>query len=94
MTAPDAPRGSKRGRPPAGRISPEALAAQRGGAVEGLVWLGRPPEAKASLLYRFLRLVARFVMFGLFRFHIRSTCPPVATSWSPRRTAAGSIHSW
>ncbi len=73
MTAPDAPRGSKRGRTPPGRISPEALAAQRGGAVEGLAWLGRPPEAKASLLYRFLRLVARFVMFGLFRFRIRTS---------------------
>ena len=33
----------------AGRIAPEALAAARGGAVEGLAWLGRTPEAKASL---------------------------------------------
>lgn len=49
------------------------MAASRGGAVEGLAWLGRPPEAKASLLYRFLRLVARFVIFGLFRFHIRTS---------------------
>jgi 1-acyl-sn-glycerol-3-phosphate acyltransferase len=54
-------------------VSPEALAAQRGGAVEGLAWLGRPPEAKASLLYRFLRLVARFVMFVVFRFRIRTS---------------------
>ena len=29
---------------------PEALAAQRGGAQEGLAWLGRAPEAKRALL--------------------------------------------
>ena len=62
-----------RDRPPPGRVSPEALAAQRGGAVEGLAWLGRPPEAKASLLYRLLRLVGRFVLFVVFRFHIRTS---------------------
>jgi 1-acyl-sn-glycerol-3-phosphate acyltransferase len=60
-------------RPPPARISPEALAAARGGAVEGLAWLGRPPEANASLLYRVLRLVARFVIFVVFRFRIRAT---------------------
>ena len=65
-----APRGR---RLPPGRISPEALAAQRGGAVEGLAWLGRPPEAKASLLYRLLRLVARFVIFGILRIRIRTS---------------------
>lgn len=73
MNAPDDPGGSVRRRPPPGRIAPEALAARRGGAVEGLRWLGRPPEAKASLLYRFLRLVARFVIFGLFRFRIATS---------------------
>jgi 1-acyl-sn-glycerol-3-phosphate acyltransferase len=62
-----------RHRPPPGRISPEALAASRGGAVEGLAWLGRTPEAKASLFYRFTRLVGRFVIFGLFRFRIRTS---------------------
>ena len=45
----------------------------RGGAREGLAWLGRPPEARASILYRVLRLVARFVLFGLFRFRIDTT---------------------
>ena len=65
---PEAPR-----RPPPGRIAPEALAAERGGAVEGLLWLGRPPEAKASILYRLLRLFARLVLFGLFRFRIRTS---------------------
>jgi 1-acyl-sn-glycerol-3-phosphate acyltransferase len=49
------------------------MAAARGGAVEGLVWLGRAPEAKASLLYRFVRLVVRFVVFGLFRFRIQTS---------------------
>jgi len=70
---PERPPAAKRRRPPPGRISPEALATRRGGATEGLVWLGRPPEAKASPTYRFLRLVARFVLFGIFRFSIRTS---------------------
>lgn len=49
------------------------MAAERGGAVEGLAWLGRPPEARASLLYRLLRLVVRFLIFVVFRFHIRTS---------------------
>jgi hypothetical protein len=53
-------------------VSPEALAAARGGAEEGLAWLGRPPEAKASWLYRGLRLVVRFVAFVVLRFRIRT----------------------
>ena len=64
---------AKRRRPPRGRVSPEALAAARGGAVEGLAWLGRPPEAKASILYRCLRLVARFMIFVVFRIRIRTS---------------------
>jgi 1-acyl-sn-glycerol-3-phosphate acyltransferase len=64
---------SGRRRPPPGRVSPEALAQARGGAVEGLAWLGRRPEAKASLLYRLLRLVARSVLFVVFRFRIRTS---------------------
>ena len=60
-------------RPPRARVSPEALAAARGGAVEGLAWLGRTPEARASILYRLLRLVARFVLFVVFRFRIRTS---------------------
>src|SRR3954470_8740807 len=73
MTTPDDQGGSGRRRPPPGRIAPEALAAQRGGAIEGLRWLGRPPEAKASLFYRFMRLVARSVIFGIFRFKVRTS---------------------
>ena len=46
------------------------MAAARGGVSEGLAWLGRAPEAKASVLYRFVRLLVRFVCFGLFRFRI------------------------
>jgi 1-acyl-sn-glycerol-3-phosphate acyltransferase len=60
-------------RPPPGRLSPQALADARGGAVEGLAWLARTPEAKASLLYRALRLVGRFVLFALFRFRIETS---------------------
>jgi 1-acyl-sn-glycerol-3-phosphate acyltransferase len=49
------------------------LAAARGGVKEGLDWLERAPEARASLLYRLVRLAARFVLFGLFRFRIRTS---------------------
>ena len=67
--APTPPAGRRR--PPPSRLSPEALAAaRRGGAQEGLAWLGREPESRASLLYRVLRLVGRFILFALFRFHI------------------------
>ncbi len=51
-------------------MSPQALADAHGGAVEGLAWLGRTPESRASLLYRAVRLLARFVLFGVFRFRI------------------------
>lgn len=58
---------------PRARLRPQALAAARGGAREGLDWLGRVPEARASLLYRLFRLFARFLIFGLFRFRIRTS---------------------
>lgn len=58
---------------PRARIRPEALAAARGGAREGLDWLGRQPEARASLAYRLLRLLARFVLFGILRFRIETS---------------------
>jgi 1-acyl-sn-glycerol-3-phosphate acyltransferase len=60
-------------RRPKARLRPQELAAARGGALEGLDWLGRAPEARASLLYRCIRLVARFLIFGLFRFHIATS---------------------
>ena len=59
-------------RRPRARLRPEALAKARGGAREGLDWLGRAPEARASLLYRLLRLVVRFVLFGVLRFRIET----------------------
>jgi 1-acyl-sn-glycerol-3-phosphate acyltransferase len=62
-----------RRRPPPARVTPEAMAAARGGAVEGLDWLGRTPEAKASLLYRALRLLVRFLCFVVFRFRIATS---------------------
>ena len=71
MTDPEGPRDTPR-RPPPGRIAPEALAAARGGAREGLVWLGRTPESRASLGYRLVRLLARFILFVVFRFRIRT----------------------
>jgi hypothetical protein len=63
----------RRRRPPPGRISPQALADARGGALEGLQWLGRTPEARASIFYRLVRLLARAVIFGLFRFRIATS---------------------
>jgi 1-acyl-sn-glycerol-3-phosphate acyltransferase len=60
-------------RRPRARVRPEALAAARGGALEGLDWLGRIPEARASLLYRCLRVVVRFVLFGVLRFRISTS---------------------
>ena len=56
-----------------GRISPQAIADARGGAEEGLIWLGRTPETRASLLYRAIRLLARAILFGLFRFSISTS---------------------
>ncbi len=73
MAEPPADPQQRRRRPPPGRISPQALADARGGAREGLVWLGRPPEAKASLLYRLVRVVARAVLFGVFRFKVETS---------------------
>jgi hypothetical protein len=75
MVGPENPDGThrpSRRRPPPARVSPEALAAARGGAPEGLAWLGRTPESRASLRYRLLRLVARFVLFLVLRFRIRT----------------------
>jgi 1-acyl-sn-glycerol-3-phosphate acyltransferase len=41
--------------------------------VEGLDWLGRAPEARAGLLYRAIRLFARALLFGVFRFRIETS---------------------
>jgi 1-acyl-sn-glycerol-3-phosphate acyltransferase len=68
----DAPRQPRR-RPPPGRVSPQALADARGGAVEGLAWLGREPESKASILYRIVRVVAKLVLRFGFRFRMATS---------------------
>jgi 1-acyl-sn-glycerol-3-phosphate acyltransferase len=62
-----------RSRLPRSRISPERLAAERGGVVEGLAWLGRAPEARASVFYRLTWLFARFMLFGVVRFRIETS---------------------
>jgi len=70
---PDAPAPVASRRPPS-RLAPDVLAAgRRSGAREGLAWLGREPESEASLLYRCVRLLARFILFGLFRFRIETS---------------------
>jgi 1-acyl-sn-glycerol-3-phosphate acyltransferase len=81
MTEPVAPVGepdsepavARPGRLPPARVTPEAMARARGGVTEGLAWLGRQPESKASLLYRVVRLFVRFVCFGLLRFRIATS---------------------
>jgi len=63
----------RRRRPPPPRIAPEAIADARGGVREGLAWLGREPESRASIFYRLVRLFARFLLFGVFRFRIETS---------------------
>jgi 1-acyl-sn-glycerol-3-phosphate acyltransferase len=65
--------GEPRPRAQEARVSPEALAAARGGVREGLAWLGREPESRASVLYRACRLLARAVLFGAFRFRVETS---------------------
>src|SRR5829696_3889064 len=71
--APSGPARTPAPRRPRSRVRPQAMAAARGGAREGLDWLRRAPEARASLFYRLVRLLARFLLFGLFRFQIRTS---------------------
>jgi len=54
----------------AARLSPEAIAAARGGVREGLGWLGHEPEARANLAFRLAVAVGRLVLFGIFRLRI------------------------
>jgi 1-acyl-sn-glycerol-3-phosphate acyltransferase len=68
VTGSPAPRRRRRQPPP--RISPQALADARGGAQEGLAWLGRTPESRATWSYRAARLLGRAILFGVFRFRI------------------------
>jgi 1-acyl-sn-glycerol-3-phosphate acyltransferase len=49
------------------------MAAARGGAREGLEWLGRRPESRASALVRLVAFVARFVLFVVFRFRVTAS---------------------
>ena len=69
------------------------MAAARGGATEGLAWLGRAPEAKASLLYRGTRLLVRFICLACSgsgsRPRARSSSRQAATCSSPAPIAAG-----
>jgi hypothetical protein len=71
--APPPAEGPVRRRPPRPRVPVDALRRRRGEAREGLAWLGRPPEARASLLYRAFRLLGRAILFGLFRFRIETS---------------------
>jgi 1-acyl-sn-glycerol-3-phosphate acyltransferase len=67
-----APAGSRRAaRRPPSRLERGVLTS--GNRREGLAWLGRPPEARASVLYRLVRLFARFVLFGLARMRVETS---------------------
>ena len=46
---------------------------RKGGAREGLDWLGREPESRASILYRVVHLLGRVVLVGIFRFHVETS---------------------
>jgi 1-acyl-sn-glycerol-3-phosphate acyltransferase len=72
VTSPDGA-GPARRRPPPPRIAPEALARGRGGAQEGLQWLGRTPESHGPWLYHLVRGVVRVVLFGIFRVRIETS---------------------
>ncbi len=48
-------------------------AARRAGTREGLEWLGREPESPASILFRAVRVFARVLAFGVFRFRIEAS---------------------
>jgi 1-acyl-sn-glycerol-3-phosphate acyltransferase len=58
-----------------------------------LAWLGRTPETRASLLYRVVRVVTRFVLFGLFRFWIESSGRELLPS-SGYLLVAGAHRGW
>ena len=83
-----------RRRPPPGRLSPQALADARGGAVEGLAWLGRTPESQGVAALparppaRPVPPVRRLPVPDRRR-PARSTCRAAATSSSARPIAAG-----
>jgi len=62
-----------RSRPQPARLSPQALAAARGGVREGLDWLGRAPESRAGILVRIVEGLARLVLFGVFRFRVATS---------------------
>ena len=69
----EGPRRPRPRRAPPGRLAPQALADAKGGVREGLAWLGRAPESRASARYRLLRLFVRFILFGVLRFRIRTS---------------------
>lgn len=81
-------------RPPPGRVAPEALAAARGGAVEGLAWLGRLPESRGPVLYHVFRLIGRALIFGIFRFRIRTSGQELLPSGGGYHLVAAAHRGW
>ena len=83
-----------RRRPPPGRVSPQALADARGGAAEGLAWLGRTPESRGPWLYHVVRIVVRFLAFVVFRFRIRTAGQALLPSGGGYLLVAAAHRGW
>lgn len=76
------------------RLRPQELADRRGDASEGLAWLGRDPEPTAGLLVRVLRVLTRFVCFGLLRLRVDATGREHLPSGGGYILAAAVHRSW
>ncbi len=54
----------------AANIRPDEIRRARGDVKEGLDWLGRPPDIRAGLTFRFARGLARLVLLGVCGFRV------------------------
>ena len=83
-----------RTRRPAARVRPEALARARGGVREGLDWLDGPPASKAGLACRIANVVARLLLFGVFRFRISTAGRELLPQGGGYLVVAGAHRGW
>ncbi len=85
---------TERRRRPAARVRPEALARTRGGVREGLDWLGGPPASKAGLACRIASVVARALLFGIFRFRVSTSGHELLPKGGGFLVVAGAHRGW
>jgi len=83
----------RRRRAPA-RLRPQEEADKRGNVSEGLAWLGRHPEPASGPLLRLLRVLVRFVCFGLLRLRLDITGRENLPSGGGYILAAATHRSW